>query len=155
MFLIFRFLQYCAVVRINVSEEYFLSFAMMELYFINFRYDSDKMDMLRIYSEDEVNTLPKTKWNIPQPSLSEEANRENALDNGGLDLMLIPGRAFTSSGYRLGRGKGYYDVYLKQYRSVYASKSLYTMGLAFNEQIVPELPLEEHDEPVDTVIYDA
>ena len=54
--------------------------------------------------------MPTTKWNIKQPS--DDDIREEALENGGLDLMLVPGMAFTEDGKRLGRGKGYYDTYL-------------------------------------------
>ena len=29
-------------------------------------------------------------------------------------LVLVPGRAFTKDGRRLGRGKGFYDIYLSK-----------------------------------------
>lgn len=52
-----------------------------------------------------------------------------------LDLVLVPGLAFTFENSnkvsRLGRGKGYYDRYLS------AIPSCYTVGLAFNEQLLP------------------
>ena len=38
------------------------------------------MDMVRLYSLQDLENLPRTKWNIPQPLESEE--RENALDTG-------------------------------------------------------------------------
>lgn len=61
------------------------------------------MTMVRIHSIKELELLPKTKWNIPQPLESEE--REDCLKTGGLDLILTPGLAFTNKGWRLGRGK--------------------------------------------------
>ena len=55
-----------------------------------------------------------------------------------LDLILVPGLAFDvynklseKSVSRLGRGKGYYDVFLKKI------PNCYTMGIGFNEQFVP------------------
>lgn len=38
------------------------------------------MDMVQLYSLQDLENLPRTKWNIPQPLESEE--RENALDTG-------------------------------------------------------------------------
>lgn len=61
----------------------------------------------------DVESLPKTKYNVAQPE--NIAERENATDDGkGLDLILVPGLAFTPAGARLGRGKGYYDQYLQR-----------------------------------------
>ena len=55
-----------------------------------------------------------------------------------LDLVLVPGLAFDLHGRRLGRGKGYYDRFLKAVRGT-------TCGVAFEEQIVREVPVEPHD----------
>lgn len=57
---------------------------------------------------------------------------------GKLDLILVPGVAFDLQGCRLGRGKGYYDQLLGVWRGT-------TCGVAFDEQIVDEIPLEPHD----------
>ncbi len=54
------------------------------------------------------------------------------------DLILVPGTAFDLRGHRLGRGKGYYDRLL-------ATVDGTTCGVAFDEQIVPEVPVEPHD----------
>ena len=55
-----------------------------------------------------------------------------------LDLVLVPGMVFDSQGRRLGRGKGYYDQLLAGVRGT-------TCGVAFDEQIVEEVPVEPHD----------
>jgi 5-formyltetrahydrofolate cyclo-ligase len=55
-----------------------------------------------------------------------------------LDFVLVPGLGFTLSGYRLGRGKGYYDRLL-------ATLSGFKCGVAFDCQVINELPLESHD----------
>ncbi len=55
-----------------------------------------------------------------------------------LDLILVPGLAFDLQGRRLGRGKGFYDQLLAAARGT-------TCGVAFDEQIVAEVPVEEHD----------
>jgi 5-formyltetrahydrofolate cyclo-ligase len=55
-----------------------------------------------------------------------------------LDLVLVPGVAFDLHGRRLGRGKGHYDQLLCVVRGK-------TCGVAFDEQIVREVPVEPHD----------
>jgi 5-formyltetrahydrofolate cyclo-ligase len=55
-----------------------------------------------------------------------------------LDLLLVPGVAFDLHGRRLGRGKGFYDQLLATVRGK-------TCGVAFDEQIVTEIPVEPHD----------
>jgi 5-formyltetrahydrofolate cyclo-ligase len=55
-----------------------------------------------------------------------------------LDFILVPGVAFDLHGRRLGRGKGHYDRVLAAARGT-------TCGVAFDEQIVREVPVEPHD----------
>lgn len=64
-----------------------------------------------------------------------------------LDLVIVPALAFDKSGNRLGRGKGYYDRFLKKIIS-----RIDTIGLAFDFQILPALPVEHTDIPVDKVL---
>lgn len=62
-----------------------------------------------------------------------------------LDLILVPGLAFDLHGRRLGRGKGFYDRLLGTVRGR-------TCGVAFDEQIVDEIPVEPHDIRVDCIL---
>ena len=107
------------------------------------------MEMVRLYNIQDYETLPLTKWNIKQPS--DDEKRPEALDEGSLDLMMVPGMAFTEKGHRLGRGKGYYDTYLAKAKSMGINTK--TFALAFNEQIVSEIPCDDHDFIIDSVIY--
>lgn len=65
----------------------------------------------------------------------------------GFDLVVVPGVAFDSMGRRLGRGHGYYDRFLAD-----LSGSVVTVGLAFSRQLVPEVPVDAWDVPVDAVV---
>ena len=67
--------------------------------------------------------------------------------------MLVPGLAFSRSGSRLGRGKGFYDNYLHKYRQQFG-KFPVTMALAFNEQVLPEVPVTENDVKIDFVLFE-
>lgn len=64
-----------------------------------------------------------------------------------IDVMVVPGVAFTRSGYRLGRGKGFYDKYLsrKGFRA-------YTIGVCYPCQLVKNIPTEKHDKMLDSVV---
>lgn len=64
-----------------------------------------------------------------------------------IDLAIIPGVAFSSEGYRLGRGKGYYDCYLS--REGFRAE---TIGVCFNHQLLADIPTEPHDKRVKRVI---
>ena len=64
-----------------------------------------------------------------------------------LDLVIVPALAFDKRGNRLGRGKGYYDRLLKN-----MSNHTRSFGLAFDFQILPSLPVEQNDMPVDKVL---
>lgn len=64
-----------------------------------------------------------------------------------IDVMIVPGVAFTRNGARLGRGKGFYDKYLSHnnFRAC-------TIGVCYPCQLVENLPTEEHDRRLDLVV---
>jgi 5-formyltetrahydrofolate cyclo-ligase len=68
-----------------------------------------------------------------------------ALPLDDLDLVLVPGLAFDAQGHRLGRGKGFYDRMLQDFRGKKA-------GIAFDEQIVDAVPAEKNDVKMDFVL---
>ncbi|CAL1283633.1 unnamed protein product [Larinioides sclopetarius] len=117
------------------------------------RYDSKstEMDMVRLNSLQEYENLPVTSWNIKQPNYSD-ANLYDALATGGLDLIIVPGIGFTKEGHRIGNGKGYYDTYLEKCKEKLGNR-FSTIALAFREQLVPSIPISEHDVLIDEVIY--
>ena len=65
-----------------------------------------------------------------------------------LDVVVVPGVAFDKKGNRLGRGKGYYDRFLKRLPS-----RTRAIGIAFDFQIVPVVPTFIDDMSVDRVIF--
>ena len=62
-----------------------------------------------------------------------------------IDLIAVPGVAFDRTGNRLGRGGGYYDRLLDGFSGVSAA-------VAFDFQILPEIPVEQHDKPVNALM---
>ena len=81
-------------------------------------------------------------------------DRDNVLSlvPGGLDLIVVPGLAFTVDGKRMGRGKGYYDTYLSRCKSLQDSPPI-TVALAFNSQIVDHVPTDKNDMNVDLILF--
>ena len=79
-------------------------------------------------------------------------------------VALIPGVAFDALGHRLGRGRGYYDRFLRtmgtvpsvssaaNYRGTVPSVRPRLLGLCFDFQKVPSVPVDPTDIPVDQVI---
>lgn len=136
--------------------------------------------MLKLDDFEDYEKLPLTKWNIKQPS-ADDVHRENPMSTGDtcgriqlclfiindeifnslsdpLDLILLPGVAFSQNGGRLGHGMGYYDKYLHTYfnrfpDSAQINKTL-LIGLGFKEQIVDDdqLPLDKFDYPLDIIL---
>lgn len=62
-----------------------------------------------------------------------------------IDLVVVPGAAFTSRGERLGAGGGFYDRFLAAHRRP-------SLGLAHLCQMAVHLPNEKHDQRLDAVI---
>jgi len=67
------------------------------------------------------------------------------MEGDSIDLLIVPGLAYTRDGYRLGFGGGYYDRFLSNFTGK-------TVSLAFSDQIISELPVENHDIPVSKII---
>ena len=65
----------------------------------------------------------------------------------GTGLIIVPGRAFDSAGRRLGRGGGYYDRLLAD-----VAGAVHTAGVAYETQIVDEVPTELHDRTVMDIV---
>jgi 5-formyltetrahydrofolate cyclo-ligase len=66
-----------------------------------------------------------------------------------LDLVIVPGMGFTNTGHRIGRGMGFYDRFLAQPDFIGVS-----CGLGFEEQVVPQLPVLDHDMPLSMLCTD-
>ncbi len=67
-----------------------------------------------------------------------------------LDLVVVPGLAFSADGHRLGQGGGWYDRFLARTRA-----DCTKVGVCFAGQVVPQVPIEPHDVPLDLVVTDT
>lgn len=96
------------------------------------------MEFYRILSREE---LRPGAYGILEP----EPNPSRRYGGEEQTLCIVPGLAFTHEGFRLGYGKGYYDRFL-------AGQNIKTLGLCYEELMLPRLPVEAHDRPVDLVL---
>lgn len=78
----------------------------------------------------------------------EEPTGDDVTDPGCMEMIIVPAVAYDRSGNRVGRGKGYYDRLL-------ARTSAFTVGVAYDFQLVDEIDTDEFDIPVDMVITET
>ncbi len=130
------------------------------LFYASFRSEVETHDMVRRALADRKKVvLPKVKgkelelfqirdfdrdvkpgkWDIPEPSGGKQVEPKH------IDFIVVPGAAFDQCGNRLGYGAGFYDKLLKEYRGL-------TAALAFELQIVPNVPSDAHDVPVRRIV---
>jgi 5-formyltetrahydrofolate cyclo-ligase len=67
------------------------------------------------------------------------------------DVVLVPGVAFDLRGGRLGSGMGFYDRYLGRWRRQGPAGGV-ALGVAYDWQVVQEVPQEPHDARLDGVV---
>ena len=100
-------------------------------------YPKGRMDFV-VYDPEQ---LVKTSFGLLEPQGDLEV-----VDASQIDLIHVPGLAFTTEGYRIGYGGGYYDRYLKHFTG-------HSMSTIYPCQIQDFSP-ESHDIPVQEVLID-
>jgi 5-formyltetrahydrofolate cyclo-ligase len=130
------------------------------LFFASFRSEVDTLPLIRqALSAGKRVVLPKVRgkelalfeikeldadvsagaWGISEP------RENNPVALASVDLIIVPGLAFDERGNRLGYGAGFYDKLL-------ASCTTTTAALAYEVQIVPNVPAAEHDVPIQKIV---
>ncbi|MGB7158676.1 MAG: 5-formyltetrahydrofolate cyclo-ligase [Tepidisphaeraceae bacterium] len=119
---------------------------------------------LRAWQASKTIVVPKVSWDQRRMLPVEISSLKDGLTTTGpvrepiagtpmpinlIDLVIVPGVGFTLKGHRIGRGMGFYDRFLAQPEFIGVS-----CGLAFEEQIVPELPTLDHDMPLGMLASD-
>lgn len=112
-----------------------------------------RMIMYELTSMKEYEDLPTNNYGIKEPVESVNTSRiATPCSKDCLDLVIVPGVAFSKDGRRLGHGKGYYDEFLVKWSET-AHKSLYCIGLAFKQQLVDDpMSVEGQDYVLDEVL---
>ncbi len=106
-----------------------------------------RLELFRMESLDE---LAPSSFGILEPTLEWQARADRKVSPAELDLIVVPGVAFDRHGGRLGHGGGYYDKLLRQVR-----EHTRLVALAFECQIIPQVPMLSHDVYIDKVITET
>lgn len=101
-----------------------------------------------VVSKTEMEIRPYTERNEMRESNFHilEPQTKAFTDFTSIDFIAVPGVAFDTNGNRLGRGRGYYDRFLK------AAKRAYKLGVCFDFQKVECVPTDALDCKIDAVI---
>ncbi|HAI22074.1 MAG TPA: 5-formyltetrahydrofolate cyclo-ligase [Clostridiales bacterium UBA8153] len=101
---------------------------------------------LELYAVEEAGQLAPGAYGILEPVPA----RCRRVPAGEVELVCVPGVAFTREGGRLGYGGGYYDRFLTSLPA-----GAISLGLAFELQLVDAVPLAGHDHRVTFVVTEA
>ncbi len=134
--------------------------ARVVMFFASFRSEVETLPMIRrALAEGKRVVLPKVAgrdlalfeirdvdrdvqtgtWGIPEPVQGAPVAIKD------IDFLIVPGAVFDERGNRLGYGAGYYDRILANYGGP-------TAALAFEMQIVSNVPVAAHDVPVQKIV---
>ncbi len=107
--------------------------------------DQKNRSLLSVQITDPDNDLVTGSYGILEP----KKHLVDHFDLSELEMVLVPGIAFSRTGHTLGRGKGYYDRFLSS-----LPKKVKTIGLAYDFQLMDSVPVSDLDIPVGQVITD-
>ena len=132
--------------------------------YLSFSHEVDTTAViLQCWQREKTVVVPKVSWQQRHMIPVEINSLESGISTGAgglrnpttgmpmpiedIDMVVAPGLAFDRKGNRLGRGGAYYDRFLsaEQLKATVCS-------LAFSEQIVDVVPVEEHDQRVDFIV---
>ena len=98
-------------------------------------------DEMKFIYLDDLSKVEKGYSGIPEPV------EDGPVADDTTALVLMPGLAFDPQGHRIGYGGGFYDKFLS------SEPSHPTLALCYEFQMFPVLETEEHDIPVDYVLW--
>jgi 5-formyltetrahydrofolate cyclo-ligase len=120
---------------------------------------------LRCWQEGRTVVVPKVSWDQRRMLPVEITSLQTGMTTTGpgvrepiagkpiptefIDLVIVPGLGFTPTGHRIGRGMGFYDRFLAQ-----ADFMGLSCGLAFDEQVIDQVPVLDHDMPLSMLVTD-
>ena len=98
-------------------------------------------DEMRFIYMTDLRAVSVGYANIPEPVA------DGPVADDPTALVLMPGLAFDPEGHRIGYGGGFYDKFLEK------EPNHPTIALCYEFQMLPHLETQEHDIPVDCVLW--
>lgn len=105
---------------------------------------------LELFHLESMDELELGMYRILEPKAELRSVPAKRTPVEELDLILVPGVAFDRRGGRTGHGKGYYDKLLE-----HALSATPLVALAFECQLFPEIPMQDHDIYMDKVVTES
>ena len=102
---------------------------------------------LELFHLENMDELEIGMYRILEPRTELREVDEKYVKVDELDLIMVPGVAFDQRGGRTGHGKGYYDKLLE-----HARQDTPLIAIAFECQMFPEIPMQDHDIFMDKVV---
>jgi len=121
---------------------------------------------VKAWQEGKNVAVPRVDWNSKRMEPVEIRSLDVGMETSGpgirepvagtavplalIDMVVVPGLAYDRQGYRVGRGRGFYDRFLSQqdFQGV-------RCALCFHEQLIEEpIPCESHDIPMNLIVSD-
>jgi 5-formyltetrahydrofolate cyclo-ligase len=106
-----------------------------------------ELELFHLQNRDE---LAVGMYKILEPKAELRALANKRVEPGDLDLVIVPGVAFDREGGRTGHGFGYYDKLLNR-----ARPDAPLIALAFECQLFPRIPMQDHDVFMDKVVTEV
>lgn len=103
---------------------------------------------MKFFDIDSLDGLQRNSYGILEPQIINSLNMEVMPNMKQSNLVIVPGLAFDKNKNRIGYGKGYYDSFFHKYQHIPMKK----IALAYEFQVMKQLPAEEFDIKVDKII---
>jgi 5-formyltetrahydrofolate cyclo-ligase len=110
--------------------------------------DGKRVAVPKVYGEEmrfiyvtDFDGMEKSDFGIPEPV------SDGPVADDPTALVLMPGLAFDKDGHRVGYGGGFYDKFLE------ADPNHPTVALCYDFQVLPQIPVDDYDIPVDLVLW--
>jgi 5-formyltetrahydrofolate cyclo-ligase len=143
-----RTVMYYVDVRSEVRTRYYLPTALTQGKRIVVPYCvNGELELFHLQNRDE---LAVGMYKILEPKAELRALANKRVEPGDLDLVIVPGVAFDREGGRTGHGFGYYDKLLNR-----ARPDAPLIALAFECQLFPRIPMQDHDVFMDKVVTEV
>ncbi len=105
---------------------------------------------LELFLLEDMGELVEGAYKILEPKPELRTQPGKIIRPEQLDLVMVPGTAFDPRGARMGQGKGYYDRLLAN-----ARPNAPLVGIGFDCQVFPEIPVSSHDVFMDLVLTES